>query len=58
MLSRYEKEGFDGYVLQYRSTLRAAVVSPCDKVAEALEAYRTVRSLPFSSKQTWVIVKE
>lgn len=58
MLARYAGEGFDGYVLHYRSSLMAVVVSPCDKVAEALEAYRKVRSLPFSSKQTWVIVNE
>lgn len=58
MLSKYENEGFEGYVLHYRSSLMAVVVSPCDKVAEALEAYRKVRRLPFSSVQTWVIVNE
>lgn len=58
MLSKYAKEGIDGYVLQYRSSLRAAVVSPCNKVADALAAYRKVRQLPFSSSQTWIIVNE
>ena len=58
MLSKYSKEGFDGYVLHYRSSLMAVVVSPCNKVAEALEAYRKIRRLPFSSTQTWIIVNE
>lgn len=58
MLSRYNSEGFDGYVLHYRSSLMAVVVSPTDRIAEVLEAYRRIRRLPFSSKQTWVIVKE
>lgn len=58
MLAKYSKEGFDGYVLHYRSSLMAVVVSPCSKIAEALEAYRKVRRLPFNSAQTWIIVKE
>lgn len=58
MLSQYSKEGFEGYVLKYRSPLMAAVVSPCNKVADVLEAYRKVRNLPFSSSQTWIIVNE
>ena len=58
MLSQYAKEGFEGYVLHYRSPLMAAVVSPCDKVTDVLAAYKKVRSLPFSSSQTWIIVNE
>ncbi len=58
MLARYGDEGLEGYVLHYRSSLMAAVVCPCDKVTDALAAYRRVRALPFSSKETWVIVNE
>ena len=58
LAGKYTQAGMVGSVLRYRSGLCAVLVSPCDKVAEVLEAYRTARSLPFSSQQTWVLVNE
>ncbi len=55
---RYAADGFDSYVLKYRSTLCAVLVSPCNRVADALAAYRSIRALPYSSKETWILVNE
>ncbi|MBO4476437.1 MAG: SPOR domain-containing protein [Bacteroidales bacterium] len=55
LAKRYEAEGFEAYVLKYYSSLCAVLVSPCDKIADALSAYRRVRALPYASKETWVL---
>lgn len=58
LCARYESRGFESYVLKYHSTLCAVLVSPCNRIADALAAYRRVRSLPDSSKETWVLSNE
>ena len=58
LCARYEAQGFEAYVLKYRSTLCAVLVSPCNRIADALNAYRLVRSLPDSSKETWILSNE
>ena len=55
---RYQASGYDAYVLKYYSTLSAVLVNPCNKIAEALEAYRKVRSIPNGPKEVWVLVNE
>lgn len=55
---RYKAQGFESYVLKYHSTLCAVLVNPCNSIAEALRAYRRVRSLPDSSKETWILSNE
>lgn len=58
LAGRYRVQGFDAYVLKYYSSLCAVLVSPCDRIADALKAYRRVRALPNSSKETWVLCNE
>jgi len=55
---RYQDMGYDAYVLKYYSTLSAVLVNPCNKVAEALVAYRKLRQIPNGPKEVWVLVKE
>jgi hypothetical protein len=55
---RYQAAGRDAYVLRYHSTLSAVLVSPCNKVAEVLESYRSLLSMPDGPKQVWVLVNE
>ena len=55
---RYQAEGYQAYVLKYYSTLSAVLVCPCNKVAEALEAYRKLRRIPNGPKEVWVLVNE
>lgn len=58
LLAKYADAGLDGYVLRYRSGLCAVLVAPCEHLSDALVAYRRVRTLPFGSAQTWVLVNE
>ena len=58
LASRYQAAGYDAYVLRYRSSLSAVLVSPCSRIADILVAYRSVRALPSASKETWVLVNE
>lgn len=58
LAARYREEGFEAYVLKYYSSLCAVLVSPCDRIADALKAYRRVRALPGASKETWVLSNE
>ena len=45
-------------VFRYYSGLNAVFVSPCNRVTEAFEAYRSVMRLPYASKETWILVNE
>ena len=56
--AKYKAAGYDAYVLRYYSGLCAVLVSPCDSISRMLEVYRSTRSLPFSSEQSWVLVNE
>ena len=58
LCGRYMEQGFDAYVLRYRSGLSAVLVAPCEKIADALRSYRAVRALPFGPKECWVLVNE
>ena len=58
LAARYESEGFETTIFRYRSGLNTVMVSPCDRIADVLEAYRKVKRLPFASKETWVLVNE
>ena len=58
LVTRYKAAGYDAYVLRYRSTLSAVLVSPCDKVADALVSYRSFRQMPGGPREVWVLVNE
>jgi len=58
LVSRYESSGFTAEVFRYRSGLCAVFVSPCNTLAEALDAYRGVMRLPFAPKSAWVLLNE
>ena len=58
LVKRYESYGFEAYVLKYYSSLCAVLVSPCDRIADALLAYRRVRALPNAPKETWILSNE
>lgn len=58
LAARYREAGFESMVFRYYSGLNAVFVAPSNRVTEALEAYRSVMRLPFSSKETWILVNE
>ncbi len=58
LAARYRDAGFESMVFRYYSGLNAVLVSPCNRVTEAFEAYRAVMRLPYASKETWILVNE
>lgn len=58
LADRYSADGFETYVLKYHSSLCAVLVSPCSHISKALEEYRRVRALPYTSKEIWILANE
>ena len=58
LVTRYSEAGFNAFVFRYHGGMSGVCVEPCDRIDEALEAYRRVMRLPFASRQTWVLVNE
>ncbi|MBR3076240.1 MAG: SPOR domain-containing protein [Bacteroidales bacterium] len=58
LAARYADAGVQSMVVSRFGHLNAVLLAPCDKIADALDAYRQVKSLPFASRQSWILVNE
>ena len=58
LAGRFVSEGLSAEVFRYYGGMNAVFVAPCDRITEAMDAYKAVMQLPFASEQTWILVNE
>ena len=58
LAAKYADAGVESKVITHFGLYNAVLLSPCNRIADALEAYREVMRLPYASKNTWVLVNE
>ena len=58
LVSKFEAAGYGCRIYKTRSGLNIVLAAPCNRVADAIRAYRGIQKLPFASKECWVIVNE
>ena len=58
LAGRFKAAGFEAEIFRYYGGMNAVFVAPCDRITEAMEAYRAVARLPFASDQTWILVND